>query len=99
MAKYELTKSVEGVKVNKRSGIPTNEKVTLSFGAIIEDPREDRDNLRFAHLGEIFDVKYSEIKGYYKLIEGTGGAVPAPAPTAEPSPPAPPSLEDSPGGL
>ena len=43
MAKYELTKSVEGVKVNKRSGIPTNEKLTVSFGAIIEDPREDRD--------------------------------------------------------
>lgn len=74
MAKYELTKSVEGVKVNKRSGIPTNEKVTVSFGAIIEDPREDRDNLRFSHLGEIIDVKYSEIKGYYKLIEGTGSA-------------------------
>ena len=47
MAKYELTKSVEGVKVNKRSGIPTNEKVTVSFGAIIEDPREERDCLRF----------------------------------------------------
>ncbi len=74
MAKYELTKSVEGVKVNKRSGIPTNEKITVSFGAIIEDPREDRDNLRFSHLGEIVDVKYSEIKGYYKLIEGTGAA-------------------------
>lgn len=74
MAKYELTKSVEGVKVNKRSGIPTNEKVTVSFGAIIEDPREDRDNLRFSHLGEIVDVKFSEIKGYYKLIEGSAAA-------------------------
>ena len=79
MAKYELTKSVEGIKVNKRSLIPTNEKITVSFGAIIEDPREDRDNLRFSHLGEIVDVKYSEIKGYYKLIEGTA---PAPAPAA-----------------
>lgn len=88
MAKYELTKSVEGVKVNKRSGIPTNEKVTVSFGAIIEDPKEDRDNLRFSHLGEIIDVKYSEIKGYYKLIDGAGtpsapaAAKPAPKPAA-----------------
>jgi hypothetical protein len=82
MAKYELTKSVEGVKVNKRSGIPTNEKVTVSFGAIIEDPKEDRDNLRFTHLGEIFDVKYSEIKGYYKLIEGTGTFATPAAPAA-----------------
>lgn len=89
MAKYELTKSVEGVKVNKRSGIPTNEKMNVSFGAIIEDPREDRDNLRFSHLGELIDVKYSDIKGYYKLIEGTGSmpvaAAPAAAKSAEPA--------------
>ena len=82
MAKFELTKSVEGVKVNKRSGIPTNEKVTVSFGAIIEDPREDRDNLRFSHLGEIVDVKFSEIKGYYKLIEGSASAPAAAVSTA-----------------
>ena len=82
MAKYELTKSVEGVKVNKRSGIPTNEKMNVSFGAIIEDPREDRDNLRFSHLGELIDVKYSEIKGYYKLIEGTSSMPVATAPAA-----------------
>ena len=47
MAKYELSKSVEGVKVNKRSGIPTTEKVALSFGPIIENPVEERDCLRF----------------------------------------------------
>ncbi|MBL8240432.1 MAG: hypothetical protein JNM66_23625 [Bryobacterales bacterium] len=75
MAKFELSKSVEGVKVNKRSGIPTTERVTVSFGAIIEDPHEERDSLRFSHLGEIVDVKMSEIKGYYKPIEGGAPAV------------------------
>jgi hypothetical protein len=78
MAKFELSKSVEGVKVNKRSGIPTTERVNVSFGAIIEDPHEERDSLRFSHLGEIIDVKMSEIKGYYKPIEGAVPAASAP---------------------
>jgi hypothetical protein len=85
MAKFELSKSVEGVKVNKRSGIPTTERVTVSFGAIIEDPREERDSLRFSHLGEIIDVKLSEVQGYYKPIDG---AVEAPAPKGSGSSPA-----------
>jgi len=82
MAKFELSKSVEGVKVNKRSGIPTTERVTVSFGAIIEDPHEDRDNLRFTHLGQIIDVKLSEIQGYYRPIDGSA---PAPAAGAAPA--------------
>lgn len=84
MPKFELSKSVDGVKVNKRSGIPTSERVTLSFGAIIEDPKEDRDNLRFVHLGEMYDVKLSEIQGYYRPIDG--GPLPAsgsPSPAAK----------------
>jgi len=88
MAKFELSKSVEGVKVNKRSGIPTTERVTVSFGAIIEDPYEERDSLRFSCLGELIDVKMSEIKGYYKPIEGTTVSAPAPAAAAKPSAPA-----------
>lgn len=101
MAKFELTKSVEGVKVSKRSGIPTTERVTVSFGAIIEDPREERDCLRFLHLGELIDVKYSEVQGYYKPIDGAtpepaSKSTPAPAakstpaPAAKPEPPADP---------
>lgn len=89
MAKFELTKTVEGVKVNKRSGIPTTERVNLSFGAIVEDPREDRDNLRFTHLGAIFDVKLSEIQGYYKPIEGAVDAPVPAAPAAKAPAPAP----------
>lgn len=88
MAKFELSKSVEGVKVNKRSGIPTTERVSLAFGAIIEDPREERDCLRFKYLLDIVDVKLSEIEGYYKPIDG------ASAPTASaqsPSAPAAPA--------
>jgi len=93
MAKFELSKSVEGVKVNKRSGIPTTERITVSFGAIIEDPREERDCLRFSHLGELVDVKYSEIHGYYKPIDGSSSAPAAKsgaAPAAKPQTPADP---------
>jgi hypothetical protein len=88
MAKFEVTKSVEGVKVSKRSGIPTTERITVSFGAIIEDPREERDCLRFSHLGELVDVKLAEIHGYYKPIEGSAPAAPAPAAAGAPARPA-----------
>lgn len=85
MAKFELSKSVEGVKVNKRSGIPTTERISISFGAIIEDPQPERDSLRFKYMLDIVDVKLSEIEGYYKPI-ATTGAFPVPAKTAEPVP-------------
>jgi hypothetical protein len=87
MAKFELSKSVEGVKVNKRSGIPTTERVNVSFGAIIENPIEERDSLRFSHLGEVIDVKLAEIRGYYKPIDGASAA-PIPATAAKASAPA-----------
>lgn len=91
MAKFELSKSVEGVKVNKRSGIPTTERVNVSFGAIIENPVEERDSLRFSHLGEIIDVKLAEIRGYYKPIDGAD-AVPAPSGAAKTAAPIDPRL-------
>jgi hypothetical protein len=78
MAKFELSKSVEGVKVNKRSGIPTTERVNVSFGAIIENPVEERDCLRFAYLGELIDVKLAEIKGCYKPMDGVPAVAAAP---------------------
>ena len=79
MSKFELSKSVEGLKVNKRSGIPTTERVNLSFGSIIENPVEERDSLRFSYLGELIDVKLAEIKGCYKAIDGIEAARASPA--------------------
>src|SRR5262245_60101205 len=88
MAKFELTKTVEGTKVNKRSGIPTNERITLGFGAIIEDPEEIRDCLRVKHLLEIVDIKLAEVAGYYKPIEGSVAAETASAPAGHKGVPA-----------
>lgn len=89
MAKFEISKSVEGVKVNKRSGIPTSERISLAFGAIIEDPVEERDCLRFKYLLDIVDVKLSDIEGCYKPI---GSGSPSPA---QPAPPPGPALQEN----
>jgi hypothetical protein len=89
MAKFELGKSVEGIKVNKRSGIPTTERMTIPFGAIIEDPREERDKIRFSYLGEIYDVPQSEVRGETKPIAGAAVAAPASPKAAAAAAPAP----------
>lgn len=90
MAKFEITKTIEGVKVSKRSGIPTTERITLSFGAIIVDPHEERDCLRFNYLGEPVDVKLADIRGYYKPLDGSIPAAPAAETGGQPRPPADP---------
>lgn len=95
MAKFEISKPIEGVKVNKRSGIPTGERVSLAFGAIIVDPREERDSLRFSYLGELVDAKLADIKGYYKPLDPPvmSGAAPALPPEPTPMPPDEPVAE------
>jgi hypothetical protein len=70
MATYELQKSVDCVKLNKRSGIPTGEKKSLAFGAILVYLGEDRDNFRFLYLGELYEGPQSEMKGYLRHLEG-----------------------------
>jgi hypothetical protein len=53
MPKFELKKTIEAAKLNKRTGIPLGgPPVTISFGAIIEDIEEDRDYGKFLHLGQ-----------------------------------------------
>ena len=79
MAKFELAKPVEGVKVNKRSGISTSERVSLAFGAILVDPYEERDSLRFSYLGELVEAKLADIKGYYHPIDGVANLASTPS--------------------
>jgi hypothetical protein len=53
MDKFTLTKTIEARKLNKRTLVPIDEPaVTIPFGAIIEDPVQDRDVVRFTYLGE-----------------------------------------------
>lgn len=84
MAKFETLKLVDALKVNKKTGVQMTQRCEIPFGAIIENPHEVRGFLRFAYLGEMYDVKYSDIEGYFKLI---GGQPPSPSPSIA-SPPA-----------
>lgn len=68
MAKFETLKLVEALKVNAKTGVQMTQRQEIPFGAIIENPHEVRGFLRFGYLGEMYDVKYSDIEGYYKLI-------------------------------
>lgn len=53
MSRYEVTKSVEVRKLHPRSLVPLSEPpVTLPFGAILENLREDRDLFKFDYLGQ-----------------------------------------------
>lgn len=53
MSSYEVTKSVEARKLHSRSLVPLSEPpVTLPFGAILENLREDRDLFKFDYLGQ-----------------------------------------------
>ena len=64
MAKFELTKSIEAVKLNKRTMRPLGpEKFTIPYGAILENLVEDRDTRQFHYLGEPYEASELEMRG------------------------------------
>jgi hypothetical protein len=63
MAKFELTKSLDAIKLNKRTLRPLGpEKFTIPYGAILENLTLDRDTQKFYYLGEPYEIPYNEIK-------------------------------------
>lgn len=53
MSKFELLKTIEARKLNKRTGRPTVEpSVTIPCGAIIDNLAEHQDVINFSYLGE-----------------------------------------------
>ncbi|MEK7405569.1 MAG: hypothetical protein AAB225_10720 [Acidobacteriota bacterium] len=90
MAKFELTKTIEARKLNKRTGIPLGEPpLSIPFGAILENPAEDRDVVKFTYLGEPYQCPEEVFRVASAAIEA------APAAPKEPAAPvaAPPKLE------
>jgi hypothetical protein len=70
MPKFELTKSIEAIKLNKRTLRPLGpEKFTIPFGAVLENMTEDRDRRKFFYLGEPYEAKESEIESALKALE------------------------------
>jgi hypothetical protein len=63
MARFELTKTIDAFKLNKRTMRPIGpEKFTVPFGAVLEDLILDRDMQQFYYLGEPYECAVSEIK-------------------------------------
>jgi len=53
MSKFEVTKTIEAVPVNPRTGAPIpGSSVTIPYGGIIENLSADGDVIRFSYLGE-----------------------------------------------
>jgi hypothetical protein len=63
MQKFELTKSIEAVKLNPRTLRPVGPlKHTVPFGAVLEKLTPDGDMLQFHYLGEPYEAPESDMK-------------------------------------
>ena len=70
MTKAELTKTIEARRLNKRTMRPiSNDPCTIPFGAIIDQMKEDRDQIQFLYLGEPFESKAETILHAVRSIE------------------------------
>jgi len=85
MPKFELTKSIEARKLNKRNMVPLpGPAVTISFGSVIENLEEVRDMGRFQYLLDFYESEWDELSRAIRAVEDS------PAPTRQDSPsPAP----------
>ncbi len=91
MAKFELKKSLEVTRLNKRTGIPVSgPPATIPFGALVENVELDYDYGKFTYLGEPYRCASDVLKA--ALDRG-----PAEAPAAPPRPAE--ALVAEPGGL
>lgn len=69
MAKYELTKTIEAVKLNQRTMRPLGpQKFTIPYGALLENLSLDRDVQQFFYLGEPYECPQSEIQSALKEL-------------------------------
>lgn len=81
MSKYELGKTVEAQKLNKRTGIPLSEHpVTIPFGAILESVQISEDLVRFAYMGDRYQVAREAVAGAMQQL----GVAPAMASLSKP---------------
>ena len=81
MSKYELGKTVEAQKLNKRTGIPLAEPpVTVPFGAILESVQISEDLVRFAYMGERYCVARDVVAGSLQPLHAAPAKAAAPKP-------------------
>ncbi len=71
MLKFELTKTIEAVKLNPRTLRPLSipEKFTIPYGAVLEKLARDRDMQQFHYLGEPYECLHSDIASALKPLD------------------------------
>ncbi len=70
MVKFELTKTIEATKLNKRTMRPLGgHPVTIPYGSKLDDVTVDRDNRRFFYLGEPYECPETVIGSAPKPID------------------------------
>jgi hypothetical protein len=70
MTKFELTKTIEAVKLNKRTmRVLGPQTYTIPYGSMITDVTPDRDNRRFFYLGEPYECSGMVIDSALKEIK------------------------------
>jgi alanine-glyoxylate transaminase / serine-glyoxylate transaminase / serine-pyruvate transaminase len=62
-SKFQLTKTIEAVKLNQRTLRPlTPQKFTIPYGAVLEGLARDRDMQQFRYLGEPYECPVTDIE-------------------------------------
>lgn len=81
MPQLELTKSIEGRKLNKRTGRPIGEPwVTIPFGSLLKNLKKNGEMLDFLFLGEPYHCRWADVDelckaaGLLEELEGEGGS-------------------------
>jgi hypothetical protein len=70
MPKFELTKTIEAVKLNQRTLRPlTPQKFTIPYGAVLEKLARDREMQQFHYLGEPYECPYVDIDTALKPLD------------------------------
>jgi hypothetical protein len=97
MPVFELGKSIESIRLNKRNRLPMGDPPrTIPFGALVDEIRETGDRASFVYLGELYEcpadvLRSALIASGAAQPDGAAGKPESRATEAAPKPPA--SLE------
>ena len=70
MAKFELLKTIEATKLNKRTlRALGQQRETIPYGAIVENIIEDRDRRKLFYLGEPYECFVWELKSALRELK------------------------------
>lgn len=89
MPRLEVLKTIEARKLNKRNRQMLAEPaVTIPYGALLDDIVENRDNLEFQYLGDLYTCRAEILRASSHTLggpsAGSSGTASAPAVAPEP---------------